>query len=132
MNAKQVKFAELYYSSGNATQSAIQAGYSSKTAYSQGQRLLKNVEIREYLQQLTEQGHNDRMLSAMERQELLSEIAKSSDYPVAVRIRAIDVLNKMTGEYIIKTETTVETTSKLAAVFAQLTTDELRALAEYE
>lgn len=93
---------------------------------------MKNVEIREYLQQLTEQGHNDRMLSAMERQELLSEIAKSSDYPVAVRIRAIDVLNKMTGEYIIKTETTVETTSKLAAVFAQLTTDELRALAEYE
>lgn len=30
----------------NATQAAIRAGYSPKTAYSQGQRLLKNVEIK--------------------------------------------------------------------------------------
>lgn len=31
----------------NATQAAIRAGYSEKTAYSQGQRLLKNVEVSE-------------------------------------------------------------------------------------
>ncbi|MGH8525139.1 MAG: terminase small subunit, partial [Gammaproteobacteria bacterium] len=29
----------------NATQAAVRAGYSRKTAYSQGQRLLKNVEV---------------------------------------------------------------------------------------
>ena len=45
MNNKQKIFAESYARSNNATQSAIQAGYSEKTAYSQGNRLLKKVEI---------------------------------------------------------------------------------------
>ncbi|MFR5472136.1 MAG: terminase small subunit [Romboutsia sp.] len=33
----------------NATESAKKAGYSEKTAYSSGQRLLKRVEIKEYI-----------------------------------------------------------------------------------
>ena len=41
----RVLFVELYAASLNATQAAIGAGYSPKTAYSQGQRLLKIVEI---------------------------------------------------------------------------------------
>lgn len=35
----------LIANGGNATQAAITAGYSEKTAYSQGSRLLKNVEV---------------------------------------------------------------------------------------
>lgn len=34
---------------GNATQAAIAAKYSEKTAYSQGQRLLKNDDILNYI-----------------------------------------------------------------------------------
>lgn len=34
----------------NATQAAIRAGYSAKTAYSQGQRVLKNVEVQAAIQ----------------------------------------------------------------------------------
>lgn len=45
LNQKQKKFVDEYIKTGNATQSAIKAGYSEKTAYSIGQRLLKNVEI---------------------------------------------------------------------------------------
>jgi len=41
----QQRFVDEYLVDLNATQSAIRAGYSEKTAYSQGQRLLKNVEI---------------------------------------------------------------------------------------
>lgn len=51
MNIRRSKFIESYILSGNATSSAINAGYSKKTAYSQGQRLLKNVEIRNKLMQ---------------------------------------------------------------------------------
>lgn len=39
----------------NATQAAIRAGYSKKTAYSCGQRLLKDVEVAKRLAVLTEQ-----------------------------------------------------------------------------
>ena len=42
---RQEKFMEEYIMLDNATQAAKNAGYSEKTAYSQGQRLLKNVEI---------------------------------------------------------------------------------------
>ena len=45
LTAKQERFVEEYLVDLNATQAAIRAGYSKKTAYSMGQRLLKNVEV---------------------------------------------------------------------------------------
>lgn len=50
-------FVTEFIKSGNATQAAIAAGYSEKTAYSQGSRLLKNVEVQQYLNK-TEQNLN--------------------------------------------------------------------------
>lgn len=44
---KQKRFVDEYLIDLNATQAAVRAGYSEKTAYSQGQRLLKNVEVAE-------------------------------------------------------------------------------------
>lgn len=45
LNAKQARFVEEYPVDLNATKAAERAGYSKKTAYSQGQRLLKHVEV---------------------------------------------------------------------------------------
>ncbi len=45
LNEKQARFADEYLVDLNATQAAIRAGYSAKTAYSQGVRLLKHVEV---------------------------------------------------------------------------------------
>ena len=42
---KQERFVAEYLVDLNATQAAIRAGYSDKTASSQGERLLRNVEI---------------------------------------------------------------------------------------
>jgi phage terminase small subunit len=47
-------FIEEYLIDLNATQAAIRAGYSKKTAYSQGQRLLKIVEIQTAIQKRRE------------------------------------------------------------------------------
>lgn len=52
LNDKQKRFYQEYLVDANATQSAKRAGYSQKTAYSQGQRLLKNVEGQQYLAEL--------------------------------------------------------------------------------
>lgn len=46
MNRRQQRFVQEYLLDLNATQAAIRAGYNEKTAYSQGQRLLKNVEVK--------------------------------------------------------------------------------------
>jgi len=47
-------FAKEFVVDFNATAAAKRCGYSKKTAYSQGQRLLKNVEVQEAIRKLTE------------------------------------------------------------------------------
>ena len=49
MNPRQAKFVAEYLKDPNATQAAIRAGYSKRTARSQGGRLLTNVAIRDEL-----------------------------------------------------------------------------------
>lgn len=50
MTPKKSIFVKEYLIDLNATQAAIRCGYSEKTAYSQGQRLLKDVEIQKAIQ----------------------------------------------------------------------------------
>lgn len=45
LNIRQEKFVSAYLKSGNATQSAIEAGYSERSAGQNGERMLRNVEI---------------------------------------------------------------------------------------
>lgn len=70
---KQQRFIDLY--DGNATQAALDAGYSKKTAYSQGQRLLKNVEILNAILKREKKRTKSKIMSREERQELWSRIA---------------------------------------------------------
>lgn len=55
LNHKQDRFCLEYIKDQNATQAATRAGYSEKTAYSQGQRLLKNPEVQQHLAALRQQ-----------------------------------------------------------------------------
>lgn len=74
LTAKQSLFVEAYLATLNATQAAIKAGYSKKTAYSIGQENLKKPVIRakvdERLKELA--------LTSEETLKSLSDIAKSS------------------------------------------------------
>ena len=49
LTAKQQRFCDEYLVDLNATQAAIRAGYSKKTANEQGSRLLTNVSVKEYI-----------------------------------------------------------------------------------
>lgn len=120
MNERQKRFAEYYAQSGNAAQSAVKAGYSEKYAGQNADKLLKNTNIAEYIKQLAEKVQDSRIMTAKERQALLFDIAKNGDNAASDRIKAVDTLNKMTGEYTVKVNTTVKTSAKLADVFRQL------------
>lgn len=52
MNQKQKAFATEYVIDYNATQAAIRAGYSERSAYSQAHELLKKPEIQEVIKEL--------------------------------------------------------------------------------
>lgn len=60
LSLKQQKFCEYYVELGNATEAAKRAGYSEKTAYSQGQRMLKNVETQKYINELIANAKDNR------------------------------------------------------------------------
>lgn len=51
LTAMRERFVDEYLVDLNATQAAIRAGYSPKTAYSMGQRLLKDVEVQAAIQE---------------------------------------------------------------------------------
>lgn len=55
LNDKQKRFAREYVIDLNATRAATRAGYSEKTAKSQGQRLLTNVDVSEFIKELMDQ-----------------------------------------------------------------------------
>ncbi|MBR0529388.1 MAG: terminase small subunit [Ruminococcus sp.] len=100
MTARQRKFAEYYAECGNATQSAIKAGYSEKYAHTNASKLLNVDEVKEYIRELTEKGQRERIMSALERQALLSDIIRDKGETIGARLRAVEILNKMTGSYI--------------------------------
>lgn len=125
MNERQKRFAEYYAQSGNASWSAKQAGYADKFAGQNADKLLKNTNIAEYIQELVEKEQDKRIMTARERRAVLSDIAREGN--TQDRIRAIDVLNKMSGEYITKIEGNLS--AEINNPFKDLTTEELRKLA---
>jgi phage terminase small subunit len=94
LNAKQLRFVEEYLTDLNATQAAIRAGYSEKTAYSQGQRLLKHVEISRLIAesreatserlQITQDYVLTSIMDAMERCKQSEAVLDRSGKPVMV------------------------------------------------
>lgn len=102
MTERQKKFAEYYAQCGNAAESARKAGYSKNYAEHRTDEMLRKVEIADYIRELTEDAQTARIMTVRERQALLSDMAKNGKNSPADRIRAIDTLNKMTGEYTQK------------------------------
>lgn len=74
LTAKQQLFVDDYLIHFNATRAAKTAGYSEKTAYSQGQRLLKNVEI----STLIESRLKESRMNSDQVMKLMADIAQSS------------------------------------------------------
>ena len=66
LNVRQKAFCEYYVASGNATEAAIKAGYSKRTAKSIGQRLLTFVDIKKYIDELMQKLESERIASAEE------------------------------------------------------------------
>ncbi|WP_375180524.1 terminase small subunit [Enterococcus rotai] len=73
MNNRQKIFVTEYLIDFNATQAAIRAGYSEKTARSQGQRLLTNVDIKNAIKEEREKIQDENIATAKDVEEFLSQ-----------------------------------------------------------
>ena len=126
LNARQKSFCEFYVASGNATESAIKAGYSEKYTNKNVSKIRQNTAVQEYIKELQEKAKTNRIMTAVERREFLTEVIKNGNEKVQDRLKALDILNKMDSEYIEKMQLSGQVdTNPLSG----LTTEELRTLA---
>ena len=72
LNARQKSFCEFYVASGNATESAIKAGYKEKYAGVNADKLLKNTNVSKYIKKIMEEQANNRIAKAEEILEFLT------------------------------------------------------------
>lgn len=111
LNERQKAFCEHYAACFNATEAAVKAGYSKKTAYSIGNENLKKPEIRNYLQTLTETAKTGRIATADEVLEYLSETMRDGAENRRERTKAAELLGKRYGIFTEKQEPTGEKVS---------------------
>jgi len=79
MTEKQRRFADYYIETGNATESAIRAGYSKKTAKEMGHENLTKPHLREYIDKRLEEMAEKRIMNAEEAMQLLTAIARNEE-----------------------------------------------------
>ena len=106
MNDQQRAFVREYAKDCNATQAAIRAGYSPKSAYSQGQRLLKHAEVKAELDSIRQEARTDAVLTLSELQEWWSASVRG-EHPDARyndRQKASELLAKSQGGFTEKQE----------------------------
>lgn len=76
MNAKQKRFCDEYLIDCNATQAAIRAGYSPKTAKQIGQENLTKPNLKKYIDEQLERIHSEKTADAQEVLEYLTAVMR--------------------------------------------------------
>ena len=115
MTGKQQIFIQEYLIDFNATRAAKSAGYSEKTAYSQGQRLLKNFEVQNKIKSLMEGRISELIATKEQRQQFWTETMYNAEEDMKNRLRASELLGKSCGDFLDRIETKNENTLDLRA-----------------
>lgn len=97
MTIKQKKFADYYIETGNATQSAIRAGYSKKTANRIATENLSKLVISEYIQKRLKELEKSRLMTVEEALLLSKSIANGEPQTFIYR-----ELNPKTDEVLVE------------------------------
>ena len=105
MTAKQKRFCDEYVIDCNATQAAIRAGYSKRTAQVIGAENLTKPIIKEYLDKHAKKIENDAIMKAVEVLETLTSIAREKDAPYKDRIKCTELMGKRYNLFVDRVET---------------------------
>ena len=84
LTEKQKRFCDEYLIDCNATQAAIRAGYSEKTAYSIGVENLKKPELKAYIDEQLEKIHSEKTADAQEVMEYLTSVMRREELETVV------------------------------------------------
>lgn len=107
MNDKQTLFVQEYLIDLNATQAAIRAGYSAKSAASQGERLLRNVEIAKAVEEgMRERGERTQTSADWVIRELVdNHTTAKAKGDIGQSTRCLELIGKHHGAFTDRLET---------------------------
>lgn len=111
LTAKQEQFVQNIIqgmSQADAYRSAYNAAkMSDKTIHEKASLLAGNDKVRTRIKELREQLASEAIMSAQKRLEWLTGVIKSNDESTGDKLKAVDIMNKMQGEYVQKVEANV-------------------------
>ncbi len=131
LNIKQKRFADEYLIDLNGTKAAIRAGYSEKTAEQQAVRLLRNVKVKNYIDEHLKKLESEKIADTKEIMESLTRILRGQEQEETIviegqgdgvskarkikkeispkdRLKAAELLGKRYGLFTDKIEQTTE------------------------
>jgi phage terminase small subunit len=110
LTPKQEKFAKAIAYEGMRNTDAYRSAYnvenmSDNAVYVEACKLAQNPKIAQRIKEIAAELDSPKIMNATKRREKLTELTESEDPNVVMK--AIDLLNKMDGEYIQKIEAEV-------------------------
>lgn len=123
LKGKKERFCEEYIIDYDATKAAIRAGYSEKSAYNQGSRLLKNDEVAARVRELQEIYNKERCFANKDRvlKELWDTYEHASRAEPAMEWNADEHRYVPTGEYVFDGKTASKCLELIAKTNGMLT-----------
>lgn len=106
LTAKQEKFVQNILE-GMSQADAYRSAYpnqkmSDKTVWETASKLMSNPKVITRLKELRDKIATEKIMSAQERMEWLTELVKSKEEDTTDKLKAIDIMNRMSGEYVTK------------------------------
>ena len=113
LTEKQERFAQAVALEGMTYSDAYRSAYdtkrmSNKTINEKASVLASEDKITARITELRENLVGKKIMTAQERMEWLTEVVKSKEETTSDKMKAIDIMNKMQGEYVQKVEADVK------------------------
>lgn len=114
LTAKQEKFVQNIVA-GMTQRQAYKDAYDAEgmldaTIDTEACLLLQSPKVAERYRELLKRLEDEAIMSALDKRRMLKEIANETDNSVIERLKAIDLDNKMAGEYITKVQSEISVT----------------------
>ena len=111
LTPKQEKFVQEIVK-GKSQADAYRSAYackkmSDKTIWENASRLMADSKVKARVQELRDQIASKSIMTAQQRMEWLTQLIGNENVGTTDRLRAIDIMNKMQGEYVQKVDANV-------------------------
>lgn len=104
LTERQKRFADYYIKTGNATESARKAGYSSKTAQEMGYENLRKPHIGAYIEERNAELESKRIANMTEVKEFWTSILRDGEQEAKDRLKASEYIAKTNAAFVDRTE----------------------------